>query len=253
MINYGLENKIALITGGTEGMGRVMVDEFLAQGCTVVFAARNQENGKRVSEETGAEYVCFDLLDRQSIEALFAHIKEKYGRLDILVNNAASCRTTKSEMTAYDYELVEKFFMTNSLGTYKCIQEGIKLMLEQEDPGGSIVSISSTTTVMPSFGVSHYAASKAAINGMTYAAAGEYAAKGIRINSVMCSAINTEQFRAILKAQPEKLKGTLAKIPMGRVGEPQEYIKAVLWLCSEDASYVNGSCLLVDGANVHTT
>lgn len=250
MIKYGLENKIALITGGTQGLGAVMVKEFLNQGCTVIFAGRNKETGAQIATETGAEFFPFDLADRQSIEALFAHIKEKYGRLDILINNAANTKTSKQVMTMYDYDQVAEFFMVNSLGTYKCVQEAIEIMLQQEDKG-CIVNISSTTSVKPTLGNSAYAASKGAVNSMTYAAAGEFAGKGIRINSIICHIISTQLIKNVAEKNPVAIKRALEAIPAGRIGEPEEYAKVALWLCSEDASYVNGSCVMVDGAAVH--
>ena len=248
-MHYGLDNKIVLVTGGSKGLGRCLIDEFQAQNCTVIFGNRDEELGKKVAEETGAEYVKFDLTDNASIENMVAHVKEKYGRLDIMVNNAALCCANQMSMAEFSDEYVAENFATNSRGTYKCMQEAIKVMLTQETKG-SIVNITSITTVRGGNGISIYAASKAAINSMTEAAACEYGAQGIRINAVMSGVIGTEQTKAFAVASPEHYKAFCSNIPLARVADPEEIARPVLWLCSDDASYVQGHLLVVDGGTL---
>lgn len=245
-MKYNLDHKIVLITGGSIGLGRTLINEFLSQNCTVIFGNRNESLGKQVAEETGAEFVKFDLRDTDSIEHFISYVHDKYGRIDILVNNAALCCTNQMNMADFDMDYITASFETNSRGTYKCMQEAIKVMKSQETKG-TIVNITSITTVRGGAGVSVYAASKAAINSMTTAAAAEYGADGIRINAVMSGVIGTEQTKAFAVASPEHYKAFCSNIPLGRVAEPEEIAKPVLWLCSDDSSYVQGHLLVVDG------
>lgn len=245
-MNYGLENKIVLVTGGSRGLGRVMIEEFKAQGCTIIFGNRNAELGAKVSAESGCEYVQFDLRDKASIENLFKYVVDKYGRLDILVNNAAITSSNQAPIDQLDPEYVNEAFTANSLGTFICIQEGIKVMKNQETKG-CIVNITSATTEHGGAGLAAYAASKTAINSMTCSAANEYTEQGIRINAVMCGVIATEGTMAFREASPEHYAAYCSGIPAKRTGEMAEFCKPVMWLCSDDASYVSGTLLRCDG------
>lgn len=247
MINYGLNGKIVLITGGSRGLGRVLIDEFKAQGSTVIFANRDAELSKQVAAETGTEYVQLDLTDIASIEALFAHVAAKYGKLDVLVNNAAETGGGASipaiEMTN---EATAQFFNANALGTFKCVQEAAKIMVNLEDKG-VIVNVSSATATRGGQGLSAYAASKGAVNSMTYAMAHEFGPLGIRLNTVQLGVIGNEATKMFAEANPEFYAAYCANIPLGRVGEPYEMIKPILFLASPDASYMQGSVVVVDG------
>lgn len=245
-MNYGLENKIVLVTGGSRGLGRTMIDEFKKQGCTVVFGNRDEVLGEKVARETGCEYVRFDLRDKASIVHLMEHMVEKYGRLDILVNNAAITSSHQAPIDLLEPDYVNDAFTANSLGTFVCIQEAVKIMKEQESRG-CIVNITSATSVRGGAGLAAYAASKAAINSMTASAANEYAKTGVRINAVMSGVIGTEATKAFKEASPEHYAMFCDGIPAKRVAEPEEICKPVLWLCCDDASYVNGICLSCDG------
>lgn len=245
-MNYGLDNKIVLITGGSVGLGRTLINEFQAQNCTVIFGNRNEELGKKVEKETGAEFVKFDLSDIDSIKNIISYVSKKYGRIDILVNNAALCCNSQMPMAEFDDEYIKTSFTVNSLGTYKCMQEAIRVMLKQETKG-TIVNITSITTVRGGAGVSVYASSKAAINSMTAAAANEYGSLGIHINAVMSGVIGTEGTKAFKETSPEHYKAFCSNIPLARVAEPEEIAKPVLWLCCKDSSYVQGHLLVVDG------
>lgn len=247
MLNYGLENKVVLITGGSRGLGRVMINEFQAQGCTVVFGNRDAELGAQVSAETGAEYVQFDLTDLASIEAMFAYVAAKYGKLDLFVNNAAEtgggANTPAMELTN---EEVEHFFRANALGSFKCAQEAAKIMAAQETKG-CIVNVASTTASRGGGGLTAYGASKGAVVSMTYALASEFGPLGVRLNTVQLGVIGNEATKAFEKQNPEFYAAYCANIPLGHVGEPEEMIKPILFLCSPDASYMQGSVVVVDG------
>lgn len=247
MINYGLNGKVVLITGGSRGLGRTLIDEFKAQGSTVIFANRDAELSKQAAAETGTDYIQFDLTDFASIEALFAQIMAKYGKLDILVNNAAETgggtNTPALELTN---EMTKQYFNTNTLGTFKCVQEAAKIMVNQESKG-IIVNVSSTTASKGGGGLTAYGASKGAVNSMTYAMAGEFGPLGIRINTVQLGVIGNEATKMFAEANPEFYAAYCANIPLGRVGEPYEMIKPILFLCSPDASYMQGSVVVVDG------
>lgn len=245
-MNYNLEGKIVLITGGSRGLGRTMIDEFQKQRCIVVFASRDSELGEKVSKETGAEYVQFDLEDRASIEKLMSHVAEKYGRLDILVNNAALTSSGSQKLPDLDAGYVRDVFTFNCIGTMCCMQEAIKIM-EKQESRGCIVNISSATSIRGGAGLAPYAASKAAINSMTASAAAEFACKGIRINAVVCGVIATETSKKFWANDPARHEASCAKLPVKYVAEPEEMCKPVLWLCSEDASYMHGACIACDG------
>lgn len=247
MINYGLENKVVLLTGGSRGLGRVLVDELKQQGSTIIFANRDAELGAQVAAETGTEYVQLDLTDFGSIEALFAHIVAKYGKLDVLINNAAETGGGASiPVMEQSDEITKQFFNTNTLGSFKCAQEAAKIMVNQETKG-VIVNVSSTTASKGGSGLAAYAASKGAVNSMTYAMATEFGPMGIRINAVQLGVIGNEATKMFAEANPEYYAAYCANIPLGRVGEPEEMIKPILFLCSPDASYMQGSVVVVDG------
>lgn len=245
-MNYGLQGKIVLVTGGSRGLGRTLIDEFKAQGCTVVFGNKDIHAGAQVAKETGCEYIPFDLRDEDSISRMIQAVVEKYGALDILVNNAALTSSMQQPSAELDSEYVSDVFTTNSIGTFKCMQAAIKVMAKQEHKG-CIVNITSATSIRGGAGLAAYASSKAAINSMTASAANEYAQEGIRINAVMSGVIGTAATKAFKEASPEHYAAFCAGIPLRRVGEPEEICKPVLWLCSDDASYVTGTCLSCDG------
>ncbi len=241
-----LKNKTAVVTGGTRGIGFAIVKLFLDNGANVAVAGSRQETvDKALAKLT--EYggrvmgICPDLCDPEAVGAAFAGVKEKFGSLDILVNNAG----ISSRTSLYDYTVDEfgKIFDLNVKAVFVCAQAAARIMKEQG--GGSIINTSSMVSEFGQPSGSGYPASKFAVNGLTRSWARELAKDQIRVNAVAPGVTATDMVSALPKEMVERIS---AGIPLGRVGQPEDVANAFLYLASDQASYVTGTVLKVDGA-----
>lgn len=246
---FSLKNKVALVTGARRGMGKAHALALVAQGAKVAITDIDLAECEAVAKEiSSSEAACFkmDVSDKEEVDAVFDEVIKKFGRLDILVNNAgifnpkAFLEITESEW--------EKTIDINLKGQFLCAQRAAKEMAKNNPPGGKIINISSIASGQTGIGIewgAHYTASKGGIIGMTETLAIELAPLGINVNAIAPGAIDTPMLRA--GAETEELKKWTEKIPLKRIGRPEEVSAAVVFLASDEASYITGSTLYVDG------
>jgi NAD(P)-dependent dehydrogenase (short-subunit alcohol dehydrogenase family) len=240
------KDKVVLITGGTSGIGFSAAKLFIDSGATVIVTGRNKDTLEAARKEFGdrAEVVESDSGDPEAIAALFAHVKKKYGGLDALYLNAGIA--TATPIAQVDVKHFDRIFDVNVKGPLLAIQHAAPIFSD----GGAIVITTSVVNEkgMPGFGV--YGASKAAVRHIVRTAAAELQPLGVRVNAVSPGPVETPIFgkMGIPQDQLEEMaKGMTAMVPMGRVGQPEEIAKAAVFLCSDDASFITGEELKVDG------
>lgn len=239
------DRKVAIITGGGQGIGRAIALDLAEAGVDVVIADINLETAEAAAAEAaaaGSVPMAFELnvSDAENVEALVEKVTEKYGRIDYLINNAGITRDAL--MMRMGDDAWRSVIDVNLTGTYLCSKAVIRVMMKQRD--GRIVNISSVVGAMGNVGQTNYAASKAGVVGFTKSLAREVAARGITVNAVAPGFIQT----AMTDALPDKAKEELVNlIPNGRLGTPEDVAAAVRFLVSEDASYITGQVLHVNG------
>ncbi len=246
-----LENKVAIVTGSAMGMGRATAELFAEHGAKVVVADLNEEAGKEVVERIQAAggkatFVLVDISDSKQVKAMVEIAVDTYGRLDIAVNNAA-LKPDNNSFQDLDEAYWDRLQAVDLKGTALCMKYEIRQFMAQGD-GGIIVNISSINAFKPTTGNPAYQAFKHGVEGLTKAAAYEYGLKGIRINSVAPGAIRTPMLTSALEGlgiSEADIIPTMSLI--GRLGEPHEVAQGILFLSSDDASYVHGTVLHVGG------
>jgi NAD(P)-dependent dehydrogenase (short-subunit alcohol dehydrogenase family) len=253
------ENKVALITGGNSGIGRATALAFAREGVRVVIAARRVERGEETAHEISATggkaiFVRTDISKAEEVEALVLRTVEAYGRLDCAFNNAATEGVLKltDEFTEDEFENI---MGVNLKGVWLSMKHQIKQMLRQNPAGGVIVNTSSVNGLGGVAQGSLYAATKAGVLALTKSAALEYARQAVRVNALVAGGFRTPMLKRVIEhasgGDPEgaaTVEDQLAQtIALGRIGEPEEAAEAVLWLCSDAASYVTGHSMIVDG------
>lgn len=244
-----LENKVALVTGATSGIGKTAAIALGAAGAKVVFSGRREQEGEDTANsirQSGAEclFVRSDVSSETDVKALIQKTVETYGRLDCAFNNAGIDPPLKPlhEQSVDDFD---KLMSINVRGLFLCMKYEIQQMLHQGS--GVIVNNSSIGGLIAFPGLSPYHASKHAVMGLTRSAALDYAKQNIRINAVNPGIIATDMIDRTVTdtgSTPEQLAST---VPMGRMGQPEEIAATVVFLCSDAASYITGQSLVVDG------
>ena len=242
-----LEGKVALITGGGSGMGKVASELFAAEGANVVLTDVNDEAGKATASAIGdgALYVHADVSKEADAQAMVAAAVERFGRLDVLYNNAGIMPLDDGSVTDADGSIWDSVLAVNVKGVMYGCKFGIPAMLEHG--GGSIINVASFVAWMgAATSQTAYTASKGAVLAMTREIAVEYARKGIRCNTLCPGPIETPLLLALLSDDAKKQR-RFVHIPMGRLGHAEELAKAALFMASDDSSYMTGSSLIVDG------
>jgi NAD(P)-dependent dehydrogenase (short-subunit alcohol dehydrogenase family) len=248
--NKRFSDKVILVTGATSGIGRATAVAFAREGAQVIMAARRENLGREVADEISAlggkaVFIKTDIRNPDEIDHLFEAISKQYGRLDCAVNNAGLSSLTMPPATKIPEEEWDDILNTNLRGVWLCMKHEIGRMLKQG--GGVIVNTASVLGLMGSSGLAAYCASKHGVIGLTKTAALEYAHKNIRINAICPGPIRTRMMEAPMEIYPNMLEMLLAKTPMKRMGESEEIAGAVLWLCSDESSFMTGKELVVAG------
>jgi len=242
------QNQVALITGSSQGIGRATTVLLHDSGCKVVInhpgLPQTTQDAEVLAQELNtirpgsAEAVAADVSKEDQVIAMMQHLQKRHGGIDFLVNNAGIIRDkTVAKMTLEEWQIVQD---VNITGVFLCAKYGAEIMRE----GGSIVSISSLSAQVGSFGQGNYASAKAGVIALTKTLSRELAKRGIRVNAIAPGLIKT----SITKNIPEEyLLKMFEQIPLRRQGEPEEIAKAVVFFCSDLASYVTGQTLSVNG------
>jgi NAD(P)-dependent dehydrogenase (short-subunit alcohol dehydrogenase family) len=249
-MNILFENKVALVTGAASGLGLATAKAFAESGATVVLADWNEEAAQSTAmllAKSGHKTLAIrcDVSDEAQVEAMVKRTVATFGRLDVAYNNAGvqNVLAETADTTRDDYDRVMGI---NLRGVWSCMKFELQQMRKQES--GAIVNCSSLGGLVGGAERGIYHAAKHGVLGFTKSAALEYAARGIRINAVCPGMIQTPMSdQMVADGQGDALKAMEQSIPMGRVGRPEEIADAVLWLCSDAASYVTGQSISVDG------
>jgi NAD(P)-dependent dehydrogenase (short-subunit alcohol dehydrogenase family) len=247
-----LDGKAALVTGGGSGLGRASAIALARAGAAVTVADVNEDGGKEtaalVYEEAGgdAEFVRADVTRPDDVAAMVDQAVARWGHLDCALNNAGM--TGASAPTA-DYELDDwnRALALNLTGVFLCLKYELPAMLER---GGSIVNMASGAGLVGFPGLPAYVASKHGVVGLTRAAALEYASHGVRINAICPGSTRTPMLEGFMGGDEQVERMMTRAVPLGRLGRPEEIAEAVVWLCSDAASFVVGHALAVDGGSV---
>ena len=240
-----LQGKVALITGGAQGIGKAIALLFAREGAAVAVADINLEKARETCREVeslggGALAIGGNVADAKEAETMVQEAIRRFGRLDILVNNAGITRDqVLLRMKEEDWDLV---MAVNLKGAFQCTKTALRAFLKQK--GGKVVNIASVTGQMGNAGQANYAASKAGLIGFTKSIAREYASRNIQVNAVAPGFIDTAMSQAIPQKDRELL---IQQIPMERLGAPEDVAEAVLFLASGAADYITGQVLNVNG------
>ncbi len=249
-----LQEKVCIITGGAAGIGKATAEKFAAEGAKVVICDVNEEAGNALAEQLGndASFWKVNVVNRQEVQAWIDAVAAKYGRIDVLINNAGITRDSQfvkfkegevvGQMSEDAFDAV---IAVNLKGVFNCTQAVVPYMIKQG--GGGIVSASSVVGLYGNFGQTNYAATKFAVIGMTKTWARELGKYQIRVNAVAPGFILTEM---VLKMPEPVLAGMAANAPLKRLGKPEEIANVYAWLASDEASYVHGAVISVDGGIV---
>lgn len=242
------QGKVAVVTGGGRGIGLAITKQLLTEGAQVVIAEIDEQTGLAaektlLDQQYPVRFIQTDVSDSQSVQNLFQFIRQEYGRLDVLINNAGILQD--STLGKLEEEQFERVIRVNLKGVYLCGRGAAEIMREQGS--GVIINATSVVALYGNFGQTNYVAAKAGVIGMTKVWARELARDGIRVNAVAPGFIKTDMTAGI----PEKVITMMeSKIPLRRWGTVEEVAQAYCFLASDDASYINGSILNVDGGVV---
>jgi len=237
----------ALVTGGGSGIGRATALLLGERGAQVLVADIDEAAAHATARAIGAAAISVrvDVADDSSVEAMVATAVDRFGVLDWACNIAGIAPDPKP-FTEHSHDEWQRTIDVNLSGVFFCMQHELRQMSTQ-DRGGAIVNMSSGAGLVPAPGQPQYTAAKHGVLGLTKQAAQEFAATGIRVNAVLPGQTETVPMRAYLDALPDNGERMLKRLPMKRMASPMEIAQAVVWLCSDEASYVNGDSLVVDG------
>ena len=249
-----LQDKVCIITGGSAGIGKATAVKFAAEGAKVVICDVNEEAGNALAAELGndASFWKVNVVNRQEVQEWIDAVAAKYGRIDALINNAGITRDSQfvkfkegEVVGQMSDEAFDAVIAVNLKGVFNCTQAVVPYMIKQG--GGAVVSASSVVGLYGNFGQTNYAATKFGVIGMTKTWARELGKYQIRVNAVAPGFILTEM---VLKMPENVLAGMAANAPLKRLGKPEEIANVYAWLASDEASYVHGAVISVDGGIV---
>jgi len=241
-----LDGKVAVITGGCSGIGLATVRRFAEEGAKVVIGDLDEVNGTRIAEEVGGTFVRVDVVSKEDVDTLFRTAKETYGSVDIAFNNAGISPPEDDSILDTDLDAWRKVQEVNLTSVYLCCKAALPYMLEQGK--GSIINTASFVAVMgAATSQISYSASKGGVLSMSRELGVQFAREGVRVNALCPGPVNTPLLRELFAKDEERAARRLVHVPMGRFGEPEEMANAVLFLASDESSFVTASTFLVDG------
>jgi NAD(P)-dependent dehydrogenase (short-subunit alcohol dehydrogenase family) len=241
-----LDNKVAIITGAASGIGRATAVRFAAEGAKVVVADLADEAGAALASELGGLYVHVNVADEESVKAMFAATVEAFGGLDILFNNAGISPNDDDSILTTGVDAWQRVQDVNLKSVYLCCKYGIPYM--QQRGRGSIINVASFVAIMGSATSQiSYTASKGGVLSMSRELGVQFARENIRVNALCPGPVNTPLLQELFAKDPERAARRLVHVPMGRFAEPEEMASAVLFLASDDSSFMTASTFLVDG------
>jgi NAD(P)-dependent dehydrogenase (short-subunit alcohol dehydrogenase family) len=241
-----LDGKVSVVTGGCSGIGLATVRRFAEEGAHVVVADLADDAGAALAAEVGGAFVHCDVADKDDVDALFTTAVERFGRLDVAFNNAGISPPDDDSILDTDLDAWRRVQEVNLTSVYLCCKAAIPHMLEQRS--GSIVNTASFVSVMGSATSQiSYSASKGGVLAMTRELGVQFARDGIRVNALCPGPVDTPLLRELFAADPERAARRLVHVPMGRFGTAEEMANAVLFLASDESSFVTASTFLVDG------
>jgi NAD(P)-dependent dehydrogenase (short-subunit alcohol dehydrogenase family) len=241
-----LEGRVAVVTGGGSGIGLATVRRFAQEGAKVVVGDVDAVGGKAVAEEVGGAFVSCDVTDDEQVGTLFATAKERYGSVDVAFNNAGISPPEDDSILTTDLEAWRRVQEVNLTSVYLCCKAALPYMLEQGR--GSIINTASFVAVMgAATSQISYTASKGGVLSMSRELGVQFARQGVRVNALCPGPVNTPLLQELFAKDPERAARRLVHIPVGRFAEPEELANAVLFLASDESSFVTASTFMVDG------
>ena len=241
-----LDNKVAVITGAASGIGRATARRFAAEGASVVVADFDDQHGPEVAAEIGGLFVKVNVADEHSVVAMYEKAAEAYGGIDVLFNNAGISPADDDSILTTGLDAWKRVQDVNLTSVYLCCKYGIPHL--QKRGGGSIINTASFVAVLGSATSQiSYTASKGGVLAMSRELAVQFARENIRVNALCPGPVNTPLLIELFAKDPERAARRLVHVPMGRFGEPEEIANAVLFLASDDASFVTATTFMVDG------
>jgi NAD(P)-dependent dehydrogenase (short-subunit alcohol dehydrogenase family) len=250
-----IEGRVAVVTGGCSGIGLATVRRFAAEGARLVVGDIDDEGGARLVDELGsiapdgdarATYVHVDVTDKEQVEALFRTAKDTYGSVDIAFNNAGISPPDDDSILNTGLDSWRRVQEVNLTSVYLCCKAVLPYMIEQQR--GSIINTASFVAVMgAATSQISYSASKGGVLSMSRELGVQFAREGVRVNALCPGPVNTPMLKELFAKDPERAARRLVHVPMGRFGEPEELAAAVLFLASDDASFITANAFLVDG------
>jgi NAD(P)-dependent dehydrogenase (short-subunit alcohol dehydrogenase family) len=241
-----LDNKVAVITGAASGIGRATARRFAGEGAKVVVADFDDQHGPEVAAEIGGLFVRVNVADERSVVAMYEKTVEAYGGIDVLFNNAGISPADDDSILTTGLDAWKRVQDVNLTSVYLCCKYGIPHL--QRRGGGSIINTASFVAVLGSATSQiSYTASKGGVLAMSRELAVQFAREKIRVNALCPGPVNTPLLIELFAKDPERAARRLVHVPMGRFGEPEEIANAVLFLASDDASFVTATTFMVDG------
>lgn len=241
-----LEGRVAVITGGCSGIGLATARRFAAEGARVVIGDIDDVHGPQIADELGGAFACTDVTDKDSVDALFALADSSYGSVDVAFNNAGISPADDDSILTTGLDAWRRVQEVNLTSVYLCCKAALPYMLDQGR--GSIINTASFVAVMgAATSQISYTASKGGVLALSRELGVQFARRGVRVNALCPGPVNTPLLTELFAKDPERAARRLVHIPMGRFADPDEIASAVLFLASDDSSFITASQFLVDG------
>jgi NAD(P)-dependent dehydrogenase (short-subunit alcohol dehydrogenase family) len=241
-----LDGRVTVVTGGCSGIGLATVRRFAEEGAKVVIGDLDEVNGPRVAEEVGGTFVRTDVVSKEDVDTLFRTAKDTYGSVDVAFNNAGISPPDDDSILDTELEAWRRVQEVNLTSVYLCCKAALPYMLDQGR--GSIINTASFVAVMgAATSQISYSASKGGVLSMSRELGVQFARQGVRVNALCPGPVNTPLLQELFAKDEERAARRLVHVPMGRFGEPEEMANAVLFLASDESSFITASTFLVDG------